>query len=235
MAASFLRSFLSDYLITPLFDVVFPAECHICADSLEPDRKIICLKCWREMPYFQHPTESLIAERHFNNLYVLYEFQETIRVLIHLLKYNHYLTLTKYFAAEIEKRFAFSHMKSLEAFVPVPLYKSRKRERGYNQSEEIARALSQICGIPVMTYLLSRVRPTKTQTRMTREERQINMQNVFECPVDNPPRHVLLIDDVITTGSTIQECTRALKAAGCLQVDILALAHPLIGKNRDSV
>ncbi|TFG98370.1 MAG: ComF family protein [Calditrichales bacterium] len=230
MGESFFRSFISNYLLTPLTDVIFPAECHICATGLGPDRKIICSTCWREMPYFQHPTQALIPDRHFSDLYILYEFRETIRLLIHLLKYNHYLTLAEYFAAEIEKRFVFSHIKSIEAIIPVPLYKSRKRERGYNQSEEIARALSQITGIPVTEHLLSRIRPTKTQTRMTREERQINMQNVFECPTYIGPRHVLMIDDVITTGSTIQECARALKSAGCCQVDILALAHPLIGE-----
>lgn len=111
--------------------------------------------------------------------------------------------------------------------IPVPLYKTRKRERGYNQSEVIGDAISKYINVPVKTEHLLRIRSTSTQTRMSREEREENVKQAFSCPLNLANKKILLIDDVITTGSTTDACVKLLKQAGANEVDIFVIAHPL--------
>jgi ComF family protein len=112
------------------------------------------------------------------------------------------------------------------AIIPVPLHKTRRRERGYNQSEEIARALAKSLNLSLRSELLLRLRHTSTQTKKTRTEREENMQNAFSCPFQLKDEKVLLVDDVITTGSTVEACIRSLRQAGAGSVDVFAIAHP---------
>jgi ComF family protein len=134
--------------------------------------------------------------------------------------------LAKYFALEAYQRFPDINDKSYHEIIPVPLYKTRKRERGYNQSEEIARALTRFSQIPVRSEHLLRIRPTSSQTTMSREVREQNVKNAFNCPVKIENSNILLIDDVITTGSTVDACAHVLKNSGAHAVDVFTIAHP---------
>jgi ComF family protein len=111
--------------------------------------------------------------------------------------------------------------------VPVPLHRDRLRQRGYNQSALLARALSRRLGVPAAPRVLQRIRPTPSQTRLTAGQRISNVQGAFAAVL--PPRYrarrVLLVDDVMTTGATVGECARCLVAAGAEAVDVVTVAR----------
>jgi ComF family protein len=225
-----IGTFLKRYFYDTWVDVLFPPLCYICDCYLSTGKKIICQKCWEEIPIFDGSLDQSLRKRSFDKLFILFEFQDTIRQLIHLLKYKRHLTLAKYFAFAAINRFNSFKDRSYDAIIPVPLHKVKKRERGYNQSEEIANAVSECIKVPVKTEQLVRIRPTSTQTRMSKEEREMNVGQAFHCPEKLKDINILLIDDVITTGSTIEACVKILKQSGANLVDILVIAHPLINE-----
>ena len=113
-----------------------------------------------------------------------------------------------------------------QLILPVPLHCRRLRERGYNQSLELARPLAHVLGIPCRRDLLERVRHTDAQTGLDAVERRRNLRHAFELREGVAlPAHVALLDDVFTTGATLAECTRILKRAGITRVDVWALAR----------
>jgi len=226
-----IAKFLKKNLFDPMVDQFFPPVCYVCDVSLSEDRKIICAKCWSEIPPFDGKLDQSLKSRSFDNLYVLFEFEDKIRELIHLLKYKHHLTLAEYFAIEANVRFPELKKQFYNEIIPVPLYKTRLRERGYNQSEVIAKALAETIQIPVKSEHLLRIRPTSSQTRMNKEERERNVQDAFSCSTNVSGNNILLIDDVITTGSTTEVCVNLLKKAGAKRVDVFVVAHPLESDN----
>ena len=213
--------------IHPLNDVLFPPLCYICDHPLNGDRKIICKSCWQRIPNFDNILDPSLKRRTLDNILILFEFDDTIRLMIHLFKYKHHLTLADYFAREAKERYSELLKDRYQAIVPVPLHKARRRERGYNQSEEFCIALSKLICIPVKSEYLVRIYPTKSQTRMSREDRDKNVKNAFYSPPGIKENKILLVDDVITTGSTIEACSNSLKQVGVPAVDILAIAHPV--------
>jgi ComF family protein len=218
--------YLKREFFDPIIDVFFPPICYICDRYLPHDRKIICEQCWSEIPEFDGKLDQSLRIRSFDNLFILFEFEEKIRQLIHLLKYKQHLTLCRYFASEAKLIIPNLNNQTYNEIIPVPLYKTRRRERGYNQSEEIANAMAKIYNIPVKNEHLLRIRATSSQTKMTKEEREKNVRNAFHCPVNLDGNHILLVDDVITTGSTIEVCVNILKKAGADIVDVFTIAHP---------
>lgn len=117
--------------------------------------------------------------------------------------------------------------------IPVPLHARRLRERGYNQAHELALPLARVLGLEFAPNLLQRVRQTPAQTNLDAPTRRGNLRNAFEymqphqAGIENtaPPRHVALVDDVMTTGATLRECARTLKRAGVARVDVWAFAR----------
>jgi ComF family protein len=123
-----------------------------------------------------------------------------------------------------------AHLKTApmpaDVLIPVPLHRRRERERGYNQSELLARELGQLTGVPVATEVLRRTMDTPPQVSMSgHRERRRNIANAFQCTGEVSGQRVLLIDDVVTTGSTMAACAAPLKAAGATSVWGLALAR----------
>jgi ComF family protein len=134
------------------------------------------------------------------------------------------------------------HPLPADVIVPVPLHIARQRERGYNQADLLARALGHMMGLPVLAGALARARPTRAQVGLSAAERRVNMQGAFAsvvlvhraaplaggCAGHNPSVHnqrVLLIDDVCTTGATLEACSVALQAAGAASVWGFTLAR----------
>ena len=119
-----------------------------------------------------------------------------------------------------------SNQRSPEVLMPVPLHAQRERQRGYNQSELLAREVSKLTGVPMETRVLRRTRNTPPQVAMkSYEERRRNIERAFESRSDVDGQSILLIDDVVTTGSTMSACAEALKATGARWVWGLALAR----------
>lgn len=129
-------------------------------------------------------------------------------------------------------RYVAIHLKDSDFFqgvqliVPVPLHPDKLRKRGYNQSAKLSEGISQVMGIPVATNVLIRRKFTDTQTRKSRFERWINVSDIFACiaPSELEGKHILLVDDVMTTGATIVSCADALAGIPGLRISVLTLA-----------
>jgi ComF family protein len=156
-----------------------------------------------------------------------WEFDTKMQYLIHQLKYSHHKRISQEFGLRLHQALRESAFgKEIDVIVPVPLHKSRRRKRGYNQSELIARSLAGYMSVPLDTSCITRTINTQSQTRLDIQQRMSNVINAFD--VTNPERirdrTVLLLDDVITTGATMNACAAQLLANGARSVFGLSVA-----------
>jgi ComF family protein len=207
-------------------DLFFPSICVLCDARLEADRKVVCVPCFNHILKYQ--STNSFTDKHFDRLFILYEFDENMRILIHLLKYNHFLKLAEYFAKQALDYYSDLSKYQYSALVPVPLHKIRLRERGYNQSAVLAKHIGRHINLGIMEHYLFRKRNTPSQTHLNKDERERNVAAAFVAPVELSGERILLVDDVITTGSTANACASALKNAGADRVDVFALVNLVI-------
>ena len=175
-------------------------------------------------------TCSNCAERdfHFECAVAPYRASGVVRDFIHRFKYESRYHLRHQLAAWAAAGLEDERIRArpIDAFVPVPLHPSRRREREFNQAEVIAKLLARQAGVPVRGAI-ERIRYTTTQTRLDRQERMENLHGAFRVrhPATVQDRHLILVDDVFTTGSTVEECARVLHAAGAASVRALTVAR----------
>jgi len=217
-----------DFVIEPVIAFALPAFCISCESKLAAGRKIICSDCFNQLPLLpQEYIEVLYKEiehPYFDNLFIRYQFAELFQKLIHLFKYQRALTLAKYFAAAIApiiKNDNYSYITG------IPLNPIKEKERGYNQSALIAEEIGGQMNIPVDNVLIRRIKNTPSQTKLNREQRIANMQNAFECTKKLEGKHIIIVDDIITTGSTLNACAQVLKNKGVKKITAVALATPM--------
>lgn len=150
-----------------------------------------------------------------------------LRSAIHAFKYSGVRALAPTLATGMRDALvAHGVLADNPILVPVPMWPSRQQERGYNQAHELAHHLGLLCALEVRTDLLARARNTQSQvSSATREQRIAHMEGAFSCPVLLPSQPLVIIDDVITTGTTVASCRQALLSAGARDVRILGLAH----------
>jgi len=153
-------------------------------------------------------------------------FEGTARAAIHALKYRGATALAPLLSEPMAAALA-AHPLLVDLVVPVPLHPQRERERGYNQSALLASRLAAAAGLPPPTPLLRRERDTRSQVGLSARERRDNVRGAFCCvdPRAAAGRRGLLVDDVVTTGATLEACAATLRAAGVGRVWGLALAH----------
>jgi ComF family protein len=147
-----------------------------------------------------------------------------------MLKYGEVTPLGRWFASLLEQLVKEGATAiSADVVVPVPLHPSRLRERGYNQAEMIARPLARLLGIPFQSYLLVRTRPRPDKIKLTRRERWDTVRGAYAMhpAAEVDKLRVLLVDDVLTTGATLDACSRALRGAGAVRVAGLTVARAL--------
>lgn len=154
-----------------------------------------------------------------------YEFAGPVRKMVHLLKYSGQFARAEWCAAEMTS-VLLELGWDVDAVIPVPLSDKRRRQRGYNQAEEIAQRLRDASGEPLgLLKGVRRARHSAPQVGLSQQERSVNVAGAFDPVDDLNGLRVLLVDDVVTTGSTLQECAAACRAAGALSVDAIALAR----------
>lgn len=223
--------------LRPLLHLAYPNVCTICQMLLQADETYICRDCQSGFDTFLLPNESTdemlasLRELSPNQTVIddalsLYRFYKKgkLQSLIHSIKYDGMSQL----AVEQGRRLGEVALREkphskFDFIVPLPLHKIRKIERGYNQAERLAKGVSEILGTPVKE-IVRRTRYTSTQTHLTLEGRKRNIKDAFECIVDLNGEHLLLIDDVFTTGSTLMECAKTLKRNGAGKITIATLA-----------
>lgn len=213
-------------LFKSLFDLAVPAYCISCNEVVNYPEIVICSNCYLMIPKIdnQHIMSFLerIPEQHFDNVIILFEYSETIQKLMHLYKYQEYLKLANLFSKSISDKIN----KHYDIITYVPLHESKERERGFNQSKIIAQIVANNTNLVFGESFISRTKFTTTQTKLTRNQRIQNINKAFIVGKDVSNLSILIIDDVITTGATLNECSRVLKDAGSGIVDIIALATP---------
>lgn len=229
--------------------LIFPRRCEICDRGLSPSRSLplcvehareiipteapVCGKCGRKM--FGESVESLVCAR-CRSMRVSYDagysaclYEGTLRELVHRFKYTKRRYLG-WFLGELIVNYVREHADGFryEGIIPVPLHWRRYWSRGFNQAADLARPLSRRYRLPVLRRSLRRVRYTRPQVSLGPEERRTNIRGAFRVrrPARVAGKKLLLIDDVITTGATLNECARVLKGAGATEVTIVTVAHP---------
>ena len=215
---------------------LFPNVCVCCGTALYAHEPVICQMCLTELPQtFFHLEEGNPVEKVFwgrvslQTATSVFHFNKGNRVqtLIHTLKYKNRPDVGHELGRVFGPGLLSNHsLKGAHAFVPVPLHPDKQQKRGYNQSEELAKGFAASMNIPVWNQALCRKVATATQTKKSRTDRWENVKEVF-C-VENPEtiagKDLILVDDVVTTGATIEACAQALLDAGCNSVSLLALA-----------
>jgi ComF family protein len=220
-----------------LLDIIYPPLCLGCENILERHERFACRRCWQSIRHISVDDttmcvlhQRLIEHGSVSRIFSVYYFEEQglFQPIIHGLKYSGFTSLGfelgKHVGAAICAEKPRPHFDSV---IPIPLHRSKQRERGYNQSEYIAQGISSVLNIRNIDIDgVRRVRPTGSQTHLTIDERKQNMENAFRAgkPFRLKGKHVLLVDDVITTGATIGECARVVKEAGAASVSVASVA-----------
>lgn len=210
-----------------LLNLVWPPKCGGCGTYAGT---LWCATCDADTHLFDaaHASSEVLTEAgHAIQIWSVVRHERAIRKALHAFKYENTPHLSGPLAARMQALFpkVLALAGAKPVLVPVPLHPSRLRERGYNQSERLARALGASQRVSIRTDLLKRSRATEQQTKLDREARKQNVHAAFAADPAAKGLHILLIDDVLTTGATLAECADALYAAGAAQVHGLTLAR----------
>lgn len=225
-------------LVSDFTDLVFPALCLGCSRSLSANEKILCIGCRLNLPETkQHcePYDQNLLNKFAGKVpiaflasFVYFKKGSVVQKLIHQIKYKGQKEAAKELAAwyGYQLKTESSLITDVDLIVGVPLHKSRLNQRGYNQADWIAEGLSEALAIPTRTDVLIRKRFNSSQTRKNRMERWENVKTVFEVPHHREVtgKNIVIVDDVLTTGATIEACAIELLNAGCRSVGVLTIA-----------
>ena len=230
-----------------VLDLLYPPHCLLCQTPLSGVAQHICSTCMIDLKPMQGvrcihcggpAADPCVPCRgrtwDYDQLFILYDFNDKVRQLVHQLKYQGKTLSGRILGHQLGRYIQDRQGWEPETLiVPVPLHGSRRRERGYNQSAVLARALAEVVDGVVDERILERVRATETQTALDAGGRRANVEGAFRVcrPVEH--RRILLVDDVMTTGATVNACARALKAEGCEQVLVAAVASPVQDREKE--
>ena len=205
---------------------MFPQVCSICGKL---NKEGLCIKCrniLEKLAIFQITKENL-QERYFQELISIFPYEGMVRQLLLAYKFHEKSYIYVCFVNFILKNEKiFEKLQSYDTIIPVPISKKRMKERGYNQSLLIAKNLSKELNISLQVNCLLKTRNIIEQSKLNKEQRKDNIQNVYELKngeiLNN--KRILLIDDIYTTGSTVNECSKILQQAKPEKIDVLVVA-----------
>ncbi|MFT4204794.1 MAG: ComF family protein [Chitinophagaceae bacterium] len=217
----------------------FPRFCPGCAVDTVPYRQTICLNCLMELPetgFFdlaENPVKNILKGRlaveRAASLYYCARVSK-LHNMIHQLKYKHNADIGLFLGRLLGRQMLSSGWKNdLDLLVPVPLHPERERQRGYNQTKLIADGIAHLTSIPIVTDALVRTRYTQTQTHKGRSERIANMEDRFRVVKAEKlqGKHVLLIDDLVTTGATLEFCGQEILKVPGTRVSIATVGKSI--------
>lgn len=222
-----------------IINLLYPNLCEACSNELVGDEQNICVSCWTKMPEtkFHLSVNNPMEQKFWGRVEVeygaaMYYFNKSalMQNVLHALKYRNNTDI----GIELGRRFAneldgCGWLKDIDSIFPIPLAQAKLRKRGYNQSEYIAKGFASVTKLEVDTTILVRQKNTETQTKKSRIERLQNMEGAFV--VNNKTavegKHILLFDDVVTTGATMEACALVLKEIPNVKVSIASLAFAI--------
>jgi ComF family protein len=232
-------------LLRAALDIALPRLCAVCREPVEGEG--LCASCWSKRSFITRPycerlgipfvydpgpgilsMEAIADPPAYNRARAAVRFDEISRVLVHALKYGDRLDLAPMMGRWIS-RAGREVLAEADALVPVPLHWRRLWTRRFNQSAMLAAAVSAASGVPMVTDALKRVKATVQQVGLSRSERAANVQGAFRVPEQGKAavvgRRLIVLDDVLTSGVTVEGCARALLRAGASNVDVLVFAR----------
>lgn len=225
-------TYLKDFL-----SLIYPEICPICGKSLFKGENIICMRCYSHLPRsrFSDDKENPAARVFWGRVPLsfvftgfLYNKGNAIQQLIHAFKYRGLKNIGSFLGGELGNEInSITQLSDLEFILPVPLHPKKQKKRGFNQSEIIARGIAEKIPAGVNTSILKRQSFSSTQTRKSKYERWKNVENIFSVENGNEieGKHILLVDDVITTGATIEACAQALFGLDGIKISVAAVGY----------
>ncbi len=218
-------------------DLISPRQCAVCGNRLSITEHALCSSCYLHLPrttYQFTPYDNPMAQLFWGLAPIgraaalfFYEPHSEAARLVYELKYADRPDIGEDMGRMMaEEMWMAGFFDGIDAIVPVPLSSKRKRQRGYNQSEMLCRGIHEVTGIPVLAEMLSRKHFRQSQTSLMRYQRQENVADMFELRMkgDLEGKHILLVDDVCTTGATLSACARVLDAIPSVRLSVLTLA-----------
>jgi ComF family protein len=218
------------------FELIYPDLCIICQSESKSSNGLFCVHCLSKLPFihFNHAGNKEFCDhfgREFNLVFGTGIFHlnpgSGIAKLIYGIKYQDQVVMAKKTGSFIGDLFLNTEYElDFDIIVPVPLHEKKLRKRGYNQSEIVANGLGKRLGIEVNTRILKRIKNTDTQTKLKRGLRLKNTKDAFKMSDQSLKEnsHILLVDDVLTTGSTLKDCARALLSVQNIRISMLTIA-----------
>lgn len=227
---------------------LYPGWCAVCKANLHLTEDHVCRGCFMKLPRIQSPvcrtcgvempphldnagkcSRCRKSRKMFDEVSAIFRYDDNFKSILHQIKYERKYWLLETFSRKIQRALENeSSGYTLPAFiVPVPMDKKRLRERTFNQAQIIAQTISKILNVPVREDILLRRENRIPQSHLNRNERLVNLEGQFYVnkPIELANQWVLVVDDVVTTGATVHECSKAMKEAGAAKVSVFALAR----------
>ena len=226
------QSFLTS---SPLFHLFYPHNCLGCGSDVIGNENFICLECINDLPHTNFamhannpvekifwgrvPVTSAMSEFYFSKMSI-------IQNLIHEFKYKGNKKVGLYLGKMLGESLLNSNRYHIDAIIPLPLFEKKEKKRGYNQAEILCTGISEIMNVPVISKNVVRIVHTETQTKKGRTERWENVEKTFFVmqPQLLEGKHLLLVDDVITTGATLEACASEILKLNNIKISIATLA-----------
>lgn len=218
---------------------LLPQDCYVCGQ--DSGDSPVCGPCGGALPWLTGPLCPVCALPvlggtlcgacqdslpHFDATTAAFGYAFPVEHIVQGLKYRHRLSLAAWLADALARRIGPAEV---DCILPLPLSAQRMKERGFNQAQEIARPLARRFGLPLVAEACARVLDTAPQASLPWKARQANIRNAFECSTDLTGRKIAVVDDVMTTGATLNECARVLKRHGAARVENWVVARTLPG------
>lgn len=239
-------------ILAKIIDLLFPRYCPVCGNRLSGDEESICMSCNLHLPRtdtWEAPYENEMAKMFWHQIPIekacaLFEYKghSFSSNILYQLKYNHHPEIAYNMGQLLaQEGLRVNFFYDIDGIIPIPLAPNRLKERGYNQSEEIAKGIAELTHLPIYTDIVRRNSFTESQTHKNRWQRQMNVSEVFELypesnkrkrrkhqgkssPTSLEGKHFLIIDDVCTTGATIISCCQTImKAAKGLKFSVISI------------
>ena len=222
--------------LNDLLQLFYPPICLGCQTiiELQSELSVLCENCLHNLKrvpdnYIREEVIRRLNPCYLDNIVTIFEFDQTVQILIHEIKYRKAKKLAYRLAAYAYEQIHIAvPWQNGDLVIPVPLFRIREKERGFNQSSAIARGFFLDSNFSLQTQIILRDRSTLSQTELKRDERMKNVHEAFTVlqPELIRNKNIVLVDDVVTTGATLNECARVLKDTGVAKVWGLTLAAP---------
>ena len=221
-------------IVSSTLDVIYPNLCATCSDNLKSNENFLCLNCLYDLPYILNDESNQLKLKQLfwgredvENIYSLLSYQKGNQVqdILHLIKYKQKTHFAKYLGRKLGDIITKEACR-FDMILPVPLHPKKLKKRGFNQSVLLANGINEVLDVPITEKSIQRIRHNPTQTSIDKYDRWDNVRDVFavSTPKKLINKHVLLVDDVLTTGATVEACLKQLLKIDNCKVSVATLA-----------